>query len=124
MVNNEVTNWTLSSRLARIEIPVGIAYGSNVPMVMDILAACGRKNQWVNKMPEPQVLFLRFGENALEFELRVWGGDVENRLTAQSEIHQEIDRKFREANIDIAFPQRDLHLRSIDDSYKLRFFRQ
>jgi potassium efflux system protein len=66
------------------------------------------------------VLFLRFGESSLEFELRVWITDVDQRLNARSQIHQEIDRRFREVNIEIAFPQRDLHLRSVDESVILQ----
>ncbi|GAB6905206.1 hypothetical protein JCM12296A_10410 [Desulfosarcina cetonica] len=116
LVNNEVTNWTLSNRRARIDVPVGVAYGSNVAKVIDLLTACGKNNPWVAPVPEPIALFLHFGESALEFELRVWVYDAENRLMAQSEIHQEIDQKFREEEIEIAFPQRDLHLRGIDAS--------
>ena len=76
--------------------------------------ACTADLKLIAKSPEPQVLFLSFGENSLDFELQVWITDVNNRWTVSSELHQEIDRKFREANIEIAFPQRDLHLRSSD----------
>ena len=62
------------------------------------------------------MLFLSFGESSLDFELRVWVPDAEERLTVKSELHQQIDRSFRDAKIEIAFPQRDLHLRSVDDS--------
>jgi len=120
LINNEVTNWTLSNRRARIIIPVGVAYGSDVPLVIETLTACGKENSWVSETPEPQVLFLRFGESSLEFELRVWVFDIDHRLKAKSEIHQEIDRRFREAKIVIAFPQQDLHLRSVDESVILR----
>jgi len=120
LINNEVTNWTLSNRRARIIIPVGVAYGSDVPLVIETLTACGKENSWVSETPEPQGLFLRFGESSLEFELRVWVFDIDHRLKAKSEIHQEIDRRFREAKIEIAFPQQDLHLRSVDESVILR----
>jgi small-conductance mechanosensitive channel len=66
------------------------------------------------------VLFLSFGESSLDFELRVWVLDAEKRLTVKSELHQEIDRRFREAKIEIAFPQRDLHLRSVAESVILK----
>jgi len=120
LINGEVINWTLSNRRARLQIPVGVAYGSDVPLVIETLTACGKENPWVAKTPEPQVLFLSFGESSLEFELRVWVIDVDQRLNVRSQIHQEIDRRFREANIEIAFPQRDLHLRSVDESTLLR----
>jgi small-conductance mechanosensitive channel len=68
----------------------------------------------------PQVLFLDFGDSTLNFELRVWVIDANTRMPTRSELHQDIDRRFREANIEIAFPQRDLHLRSIDPSVQLK----
>jgi len=120
LINNEVTNWTLSSRRARVIIPVGVAYGSDVPLVIETLTACANATSMLAKKPEPQVLFLSFGESSLDFELRVWVLDIDQRLTAKSEIHQEIDRRFREAKIEIAFPQHDLHLRSVDESVILR----
>jgi len=70
----------------------------------------------VTRVPTPKVFFLAFGESSLDFELRIWISDVENRRQVQSELHQEIDRRFRELGIEIAFPQRDLHVRSIDES--------
>jgi len=120
LVSNQVTNWTLSNRLVRVAIPVGVAYGSDVPLVMETLLACAIANSKAAKTPEPQVLFLSFGESSLGFELRVWVPHAEERLTVKSELHQEIDRRFREAKIEIAFPQRDLHLRSLDESINLQ----
>jgi small-conductance mechanosensitive channel len=116
LVSTQVTNWTLSNRFIRIIIPVGVAYGSDVPLVMQTLIECAEANSMVARMPDPKVFFLAFGENSLDFELRVWISDVVNRRQVQSELHQEIDRRFRESGIEIAFPQRDLHVRSIDES--------
>jgi small-conductance mechanosensitive channel len=120
LITNQVTNWTLSNRRVRLIIPVGVAYGSDVPLVMETLIACAKTSSNVAKAPVPQVLFLSFGESSLDFELRVWVLDAEDRIKVKSELHQEIDRSFREANIEIAFPQRDLHLRSLDESVILR----
>ena len=116
LIANQVTNWTLSNRQVRLTIPVGVAYGSDVPLVMKTLIECANANSLVTKKPDPQVLFLSFGESSLTFELRVWVTDADHRLKVGSELHQEIDRRFREANIEIAFPQMDLHLRSTDDA--------
>jgi small-conductance mechanosensitive channel len=110
LVTNPVTNWTLSNRQARLIIPVGVAYGSDVSLVIEALMACAKANSKVAQTPMPQVLFLGFGDSSLDFELRVWVLDVADRLTIKSELHQEIDRSFRDANIVIAFPQRDVHL--------------
>jgi small-conductance mechanosensitive channel len=116
LVSRQVTNWTLSNRLVRLIIPVGVAYGSDVSLVMETLSACARDHEMVAAFRSPQVLFLSFGESSLDFELRIWVTDADNRLTVKSDLHREIDRRFREANIEIAFPQRDLHLRSVDKS--------
>ena len=115
LVSNQVTNWTLSNRRIRIIIPVGVAYGSDVSLVMETLMASAKENPKVAKTPSPQVLFLNFGESSLDFELRVWVFDVNDMMIAKSELHQEIDRSFREKKIEIAFPQRDVHLRSLDE---------
>jgi small-conductance mechanosensitive channel len=119
MVANQVINWTLTNRLVRLTIPVGVAYGSDISLVMETLSESAKDNSKVAKTPAPQVLYLNFGESALEFELRVWVLDADNWLIVSSELHQEIDRRFREAKIEIAFPQRDLHLRSLDESVML-----
>ena len=115
LITNQVTNLTLTNRQARIILPVGVAYGSDVPLVMHTLVTCAKDNPAVMNMPAPQVLFRRFGDSALNFELRVWIWNVDNRLTVESGLHQEIDHRFREAGIVIAFPQRDLHVRSVDN---------
>ena len=120
LVTNQVTNWTLSNRRVRLIIPVGVAYGSDVALVMETLMACPKTSSNVAKTPAPQVLFLSFGESSLDFELRVWVLDADERMKVKSELHQEIDRSFREAKIEIAFPQRDLHLRSLDESVILQ----
>jgi small-conductance mechanosensitive channel len=120
LVSNQVVNWTLSNRRVRLIIPVGVAYGSDVSLVIETLLASARENSKIAEAPAPQVLFLKFGESALEFELRVWALDADYWLVVTSELHQEIDRRFRQAKIEIAFPQRDLHLRSVDDSVILQ----
>jgi len=120
LIASQVTNWTLTNRQVRLHVPVGVAYGSDVPLVMETLMACAKSNEKVSSTPKPQTLFLGFGESSLDFELRAFIWDVDDRIQVTSDLHQEIDRRFREANIEIAFPQRDLHLRSIDDSILLR----
>jgi len=116
LITNQVTNWTLTNRRVRCIVPVGVAYGSDVSLVMETLKACAMENSKVAKAPTPSVLFRSFGASSLDFELRAWVMDADDRLQAISELNQEIDRRFREAGIEIAFPQQDLHLRSLDDS--------
>jgi small-conductance mechanosensitive channel len=77
LIANQVINWTLSNRRVRLIIPVGVAYGSDISRVMETLMVCANGSSKVAKTPEPQVLFLSFGESSLDFELRVWVPDSE-----------------------------------------------
>lgn len=120
LVAGKVTNWTLSTRMVRAVVPVGVAYGSDVDKVMEILQAVAEELPEVRKNPPPQVLFRAFGESSLDFELRVWVSDVDDRLRVLSELHRAIDRRFREAGVEIPFPQRDLHVRSVDERAAVR----
>jgi small-conductance mechanosensitive channel len=116
LITNRVTNWTLTDRQARSVIPVGVAYGSDIALVMQTLQACALAHPGVLHSPEPQVLFRRFGDSSLDFELRAWVADVDSRLQVASDLHQDIDRRFRQAGIEIPFPQRDLHVRSVEQT--------
>jgi small-conductance mechanosensitive channel len=91
-----------------------VAYGSDVPLVMKTILECAADNQTVLKDPAPKVLFVNFGGSSLDFELRVWVAEFDTRLGVISELHQEIDSRFRKLNIEIPFPQTDLHVRSVD----------
>ena len=110
MINNHVTNWTLSNRQVRLSLPVGVDYGSDVPLVMETLMACANEQEYVLKSPSPEVLFINLGDSSLNFELRAWIQDGDNRLIVKSQLYHEIVQKFREAGISIPFPQRDIHL--------------
>lgn len=114
LIASSVTNWTLGDRSMRLTIPVGVAYGSDVETVMRVLMAVATQSSQVLKTPQPVVLFLNFGDSALDFQLRVWIADFNDRRIIQSALIREIDRKFREEGVEIPFPQRDLHLRSVD----------
>jgi len=110
MINNHVTNWTLSNRQVRLTVPVGVDYGSDVPLVVETILACANDNSYVMKSPAPEVLFLNLGDSSLDFKLRVWIPDADNILTVKSQLYHEILKRFREKGISIPFPQRDLHL--------------
>jgi small-conductance mechanosensitive channel len=110
-----VTNWTRSSHIARIRIPVGVAYGSDVDLVLRVLKEAAETDPRVLSSPPPNPLFLRFGDSALDFELHSWIADVKDLLSVRSNLCQEIASRFQQAGIEIPFPQRDLHLRSIDE---------
>jgi len=115
LITAPVTNWTLTGRQARVKIPVGVAYGSDIQKVLEILMSCAEENPLVLSQPRPKALFLAFGSSSLDIELRVWTPDFSDRRQLQSELNQEIESEFSLAGIEIPFPQTDLHLRSIDD---------
>ena len=119
LITNRVTNWTLTNRQARSLLRVGVAYGSDIALVMQTLKACALAHPRVLKSPEPQVLFRGFGESALDFELSAWVADLDTRGQVASDLHQDIDRQFRQAGIEIPFPQRDLHVRSVEQMNSL-----
>jgi potassium efflux system protein len=98
-----------------VEVPVGIAYGSDTERAMREMLDVAEAHPHVLRDPKPQVFFLEFGESTLNFELRCFSPDVDHRLRIQHDLHLGVDRAFRAAGIEIAFPQRDLHLRSTPD---------
>jgi small-conductance mechanosensitive channel len=114
LITAPVTNWTLTGRQARVKIPVGVAYGSDIQKVLEILMSCAEEHPLVLSQPQPRALFLAFGSSSLDLELRVWTPDFSDRRQLQSELNQEIESEFSLADIEIPFPQTDLHLRSID----------
>ena len=119
LINNKVTNWTLTNRVVRIRIPVGVAYGSDVSLVEETLMACVKEQEDIVKSPAPQVRFMNLGDSSLDFELRVWIQDVDDGLRVKSELYHKIEQKFQELNIVIPFPQRDLHVHGLDNSVGL-----
>ncbi|BCR05612.1 hypothetical protein DESUT3_26810 [Desulfuromonas versatilis] len=114
LISDKVTNWTLTSTMARAIVPVGVAYGTDLDRVMEILKEAAAQHPEVLKDPEPAAIFMGFGESSLDFELRVWLADVGRRLGVRSDLGRYIEKRFREAGIEIPFPQRDLHLRSVE----------
>lgn len=112
-ITGAVINWTLSDPTLRIVIPVGVAYGSDVALVKETLLRVGRACPYALPGKEPAAWFLKFGESCLDFELRVWARTVDEAMLTRDELHRSIDKAFREAGIEISFPQRDLHLRTV-----------
>jgi len=115
-----VTNWMLSDPWGRVKVPVGVAYGSDTARVMQILVEVANKHPQVMNnypgIPDPKALFLGFGDSSLDFELRCFIRDVDRRLQTRSDLNLAIDAAFREAGIEIPFPQRDLHFRNVPPS--------
>lgn len=117
-ISQQVSNYTLRDPYGRVLIPVKVAYGSNTQLVKTLLEAVAGAHPAVitdsitTNVPKPHVVFREFGDSSLNFELRCFIKDVKERILVMSDIYFEIDKRFRENNVEIPFPQRDLHLRS------------
>ena len=98
---------------ARYSVKVGVAYGSDVEKVRDILLECATSNRRILKKPEPYVLFQDFGASSLDFELRFYVSDIWNGWNAPSDIRFEINRRFKDEGIEIPFPQMVVHQGSV-----------
>ena len=113
LISGRVTNWVLRNTFGRLRVIVGVAYGSDVEKVREILEAVAHDHSEVitdGRAPAPRALFMGFGDSSLDFELRVRISRIDRRFSVQSDINFAIDQAFREADIKIPFPQRDLHL--------------
>jgi small-conductance mechanosensitive channel len=118
LISNQVTNWMLSSNIGRLKAAVGVAYGSDVEKVMEVMETIADNHpEVISDHPgyPIHVLFLSFGDSALNFELRCYVKNVDNRLRIQSDINLSIDREFRKAEIEIPFPQRVVHMENKTD---------
>ena len=114
LISGTVKNWTLRGPLGRIAINIGVSYDSDPEEVQQLLLSAARTHPAVLDYPEPFVVLVDFGVNSLDFSVRAFLSDITSSLGVRSEIRFEILRALREANIEIPFPQTDLHLRDID----------
>jgi small-conductance mechanosensitive channel len=114
LISNQVINWTLSSPWRRIDVPLSIAYGTDPERVIKMLVRVAESHPGVLLARPPAAFFMGFGESALRFELRFWCADQDAWLQLQSDVTVAIAKALEEAGIEIPFPQRDLHLRSVD----------
>ncbi|MEN0020031.1 MAG: mechanosensitive ion channel domain-containing protein [Planctomycetota bacterium] len=114
-ITGDVINWTLSDPLLRLIIPVGVSYSGDARKAEEILLGVASRAKNVLEDPKPFVVFNGFGDSTLNFELRVFIPHVNHIISVRHELHMLILEEFRKADIEIAFPQRDLHIRSIGD---------
>ncbi len=111
-ISSQVVNWSFKDPRLRRSVTVGVAYGSDVQRVKDTLLEIANNHPKVLKYPKYDVLFSDFGDSALVFDLRFWS-TLTDFFAVETEIRFEIDRLFREREIEISFPQRDIHIRTI-----------
>jgi len=107
-----VTNWSHKDQFIRRDLLVGVAYGSDTELVKTLLLQAADSVTEVYESPQtPRVQFINFGDSSLDFRLRFWS-DIDNFIEAESKLRFEIDRLFKENNVVIPFPQRDIHILS------------
>jgi potassium efflux system protein len=114
-ITEQVINWTLSDPITRIVIPVGVSYGSDTQLAHRVMEETLSAMPLVLDEPPPKVYFVGFGESSLDFKLYVYSRELADRLPLTHAVHQEILGALRKSGIEIPFPQRDLHLRSVDE---------
>ena len=115
LISGTVKNWVLGGTMGRVSIVIGVAYGSDADEVREILLGCAADHPMSLSYPEPGVSFLDFGDSALMFRLVAYLADISNGFGMRSDIRFEILKRFREAGIEIPFPQRDVNLRASDE---------
>jgi potassium efflux system protein len=112
-VTGQLINWTLTDTVLRLTIPVGISYGADTKLAEKILLETARKNPNVLDDPPPTITFSSFGDSSLQFDVRVFIPHPEYVLRTRHMLHMQIEEALRAAGIEIPFPQRDLHIRSV-----------
>ena len=112
LITSTLLNWTLSTTVNRLVIPVGIAYGSDTELARRILLEVAAEQPEILHDPEPMATFEQFADSSLNIVLRAFLPDMDNRLAVITALHSQIHQRFAEAGIEIAFPQLDLHVRS------------
>lgn len=110
LISQQVTNYTLSDRNRRLEVIVGVAYGTDLDRARDVIMAAAASCEHVTDEPPVQALFLQFGESSIDFRVLFWVDDFDVSLLATSEVGLAIDKALKREGIQIPFPQRDVHL--------------
>ncbi|MBE9214021.1 mechanosensitive ion channel [Plectonema cf. radiosum LEGE 06105] len=118
-LEDEVINWSHRNPISRIHIPVGVSYNSDVNIVKEVLLEAAKKHSEVLSIPQSQVFFTGLGDSSLDFELLVWIDAPSHQISIRSDLYFLIEATLKKHNIEIPFPQRDLHLRSGDLPLKL-----
>lgn len=121
-ISKQVTNWTFKDFRIRRIIKIGVAYGSDLELVRSTLLEIAENTMHVLKNPKPNVVLLDYGDSAIMFMLRYWT-HADYFYATQTDILFEVDRLFKERNIEIPFPQQDLHIRSVDENAKFKIDR-
>jgi len=111
-ITEQLTNWTLTDPITRIIVRVGVAYGSDIDRVHQILSDVVGQHERILNDPPPSVFFVGFGDSSLDFELRVFVSSLLDFMPLTHELHSEVFRQLQKHGVEVPFPQRDIHIRS------------
>ncbi|MEM8757598.1 MAG: mechanosensitive ion channel domain-containing protein, partial [Planctomycetota bacterium] len=111
-ITDQVINWTLSDPVLRLTIPVGVGYNEDIRLAERILLRVADEQPVVLDTPKPHVMFGSFGDSTLDFQLRVFIPSIDHLIAVRHDMHMRVAEAFREADIEIAFPQRDITVRN------------
>ncbi|MEI6705524.1 MAG: mechanosensitive ion channel domain-containing protein [Methylococcales bacterium] len=112
-ITTQLINWTLNDAITRVVIPIGIAYGSDIELAHKVMQEAVCAAPLVLQDPEPSVMLIEFGDSALLFSVRVFVSETINRMPVTHDLHIRLAKALSEHNIEIPFPQRDIHIRSV-----------
>jgi small-conductance mechanosensitive channel len=115
LLSDKVTNWTLTDQNRRVDVDLGVAYGSDVTRVMQLLQETTRVTPGIADEPAPAVLFTGFGASSLDFAIRAWTHQFDDWSTIRSDLMGRLHAALDDAGIEIPFPQQDVHVRSVSD---------
>ena len=115
LISSQVTNWTLADTRRRVTLPVGVKYGTPAQRVIDLLEQVAHTHPEILEEPAPFAIFMGFGDSALEFELRAWTESADALTIVRSELAVGVQDALAAANIEVPFPQRDLHLKTVPE---------
>lgn len=110
-ITQQLINWSLTDSITRIVVPVGIAYGSDTEQARELLLAAANEEERVLQDPKPEAFFTEFADSSLTLELRFYVSAMADRLEMTHRVNTRIAEKFKKVNIEIAFPQLDVHLK-------------
>ena len=120
-IAEQVINDSFSGNKIRRTLKVGVAYGSDIERVTEILLKIANNHEQIIKNPGPKILFMDFGSSSLDFELRFWVTELWTTEVILSDLRYAIDREFRKEKINIPFPQRDLHIKTSEAQFNFAY---
>ena len=117
LISSAVTNWTHKNKIGRIIVPVGVSYSADPEKVKEILLSCARRHPKIVGYPEPFVTWMDFGASSLDFEIRAYLRDISDGLGVRTDLRFAIFKALAEEGIEIPFPQRDVHVKSLPEGF-------